>query len=223
MNIERFGKGIATGVIPVWAALMTLVVSSLMVGHWISLPHPAAGMQLDSLARTAKVSAETTPASECSLSMSTPKLDVPELTEGESRAFHAFHILYGNCPCSRRVLDRLVKRHAIEAVAEHIVLIGEDPEHQAKAIALGYDVRIVTPTQLKSEYGIEAAPLLIVSDESGRIFYSGGYTERKQGLAIQDQVIIQRVLSGEHVEHLPLYGCAVSQGLKAIIDPLGLT
>ncbi len=73
-----------------------------------------------------------------------------------------------------------------------------------------------------TKYGIESAPLMIVDDAHGVIRYAGGYTSRKQGLDYQDQAIVHQLLSGAEVDPLPLFGCAVSQRLKQMVDPFRL-
>ena len=134
----------------------------------------------------------------------------------------AFHFLYGDCPCSRRVLKHVAGRGKIAGATEHIVLIGNDDPLGREAQAKGFGIDIVSPEDLKSVYGIESAPLLVVTDCSGTILYSGGYTPRKQGLAIKDVAIIGQAVAGDVPKGLPLYGCAVSKDLKAIIDPLSI-
>ncbi len=188
-SVMRGGGKVA---LVLWAAGMLVVTASLMVGHWVELPHPSKGVA------TELVSANT------------------------GSSWHAFHFLYGDCPCSRRVLKRIVERNPLDIAHERIVLIGHDPELEKVAHEKGYDVDVVTAPQLKERYGVESAPLLMVIDAEGVIRYSGGYTSRKQGLDIQDDSLIRRTVAGEVFEELPLYGCAVSKELKAIIDPFGL-
>ena len=166
-----------------------------MVGHWVTLPHPDENdeMRPSGIHRVVNVHSENT---------------------------LAFHFLYGDCPCSRRVLRHVVDRMPLDGAREHIVLIGQDDELVQLAQSQGFSVDVVTPRTLKQTYGVEAAPLLVVTDGEGRIQYSGGYTSRKQGLDIQDIKIIQQVMVGDKPIDLPLYGCAVSKKLKSIIDPL---
>jgi len=185
--------------VPLWASSLSLVVASLMVSHWVSLPHPEQGSQLEAA-------------------------DLFDGQEGQADAesFHTFHFLYGSCPCSRRVLSHVVARNPIENANERIVLIGADKQQQQTAETNGYEVDVVTPQTLKSKYGIESAPLLVITNSQGTILYSGGYTSRKQGLDYQDAGIIATTIRGDGVDNLPLYGCAVSKSLKSIVDPLNL-
>ena len=127
-----------------------------------------------------------------------------------------------DCPCSRRVLRRVLERNPVDGAAERIVLVGHDIQPDKAAIDRGFDVDTVTPVELKAKYGVESAPLLLVADSVGRILYSGGYTDRKQGYEVKDQRVIEGLVAGEQVESLPVYGCAVSSELQALVDPLRL-
>lgn len=199
-------------VLAVWAGLLTVAVSSLMAGHWVSLPHPESGSRL---------------------------VMGDEATDGPSgESIVTFHFLYSDCPCSRRVLNHVLKRKSLERANERLVLIGDSPNQQSAAQSaaqsatqtatqnaaesLGFNVDMVTPAGLMKRYGIEAAPLLVVTKLDGTILYSGGYTARKQGLNYRDVDVINRALSGETLDSLPLYGCAVSERLQSLIDPLSL-
>lgn len=199
-------------IVVVWGGALLMVTSSLMVGHWVTLPHPATGTTIGTL-----VSQPTG-----GLSQVTDPLTEMPIFDGSSKRIFAFHFLYGDCPCSRRVLRTIVDRDPVHGVSERIVLIGDDPELKSKAIARGFEVETVTPDELKDRYGVDAAPLLLVANSNGLIQYSGGYTSRKQGLDVSDVSIIHHIVNGQTVEELPLYGCAVSDTLKSIIDPLGL-
>lgn len=198
------GNRISRWFIPVWGVGVLLVTSSLMVGHWVTLPHPAAGENLPASVTT-------------SLVANGQKDDLQQ-----DSLVLAFHFLYGDCPCSRRVLRQVVQRTPIAGSRERVVLIGEDATMQAAASRVGFEVDVVTPPQLKSKYGVEAAPLLVVTNGDAEILYSGGYTSRKQGLDISDVSIITSIVAGDMVDGLPLYGCAVSKSLRAIVDPLNL-
>ncbi len=197
--------------LPIWGIGMVLTISCLMVGHWVNLPQPSVGDSMPVSLIAANVAADD----------SNDRGD-DSGRNGETQSLTAFHFLYGSCPCSRRVLRHLVDRHPIDGVDERIVLIDEDPEMEARAIEMGYQTDVVTPEQLQNKYGVESAPLMVVADQSGAIVYSGGYTSRKQGFNIQDVELIRSAMNDEDQQCLPVYGCAVSQRLKNIVDPLGL-
>jgi hypothetical protein len=181
-----------------WAVLMVLIGASLMVNHWVPLPRPTA----EQIERKA---------SHVSF----------QVGEAEQR-WAVVHFLYAQCPCSRRVLDHLLEQSPSEDASERIVLIGDAVELTEKAEARGYKVDCVAPEELLAKYGVEAAPLLMIVGPDGRDRYIGGYTSRKQLLDIQDRMILDSLMSGQEVEPLPLFGCAVSGRLKSLVDPLGL-
>jgi hypothetical protein len=177
---------------------MIVIGASLMVSHWVPLPRP----ELD------PTSSQTFLAR-----FQSTKADGQWL---------AIHFLYAECPCSRRVLDRVTQRSPQAEVAERIVLIGDAPQLAAKAKERGFEIDCVAPQELLAKYGVEAAPLLMILDPDGHPRYSGGYTSRKQLLDIQDRAILKQLRSGQEVEPLPLFGCAVSGRLKSLVDSLGL-
>ena len=192
-RVKSLGGGLA---IAIWASALTLVIGTLMVSHWVVLPSPAVG--------------QTLPAAEVTRTVS---------TRGR---LQVFHFLSSECPCSRRVLRHLVDRGANAKVLETIVLVGESKELEMAAVKHGYVMDVVTPEELASRYEVESGPLMIVTAPDSTILYSGGYTSRKQGYEIQDERIISELLAGDEVECLPVFGCAVSKDLQAIVDPLGL-
>lgn len=194
-TIFRF---VALAALPIWAIGMTTVVACLMVSHWVPLPHPASGQIL--------TGHET--------------LTAP--SQAGEPGWSAVHFLYADCPCSRRILERLLTRSPSGEVPEQIVLIGRQNPQAQIAASKGYHVCFVTAAELKSRFGIESAPLLIVADPTGIIRYAGGYTSRKQGPDIQDETLIQNAVAGRWQKSLPLYGCAVSRQLKDLVDPLQL-
>lgn len=181
-----------------WAVLMVVIGASLMVNHWVPLPRPAFEQTTSNAAL------------------------VSFQTANDEHRWTAVHFLYAECPCSRRVLNHLLDQSPREDVSERIVLIGDAPELSSKAEAQGYSVDCITPEELLSKYGVEATPLLMILDPDGQQRYIGGYTSRKQLLDVQDKVILDQLMSGQEVEPLPLFDCAVSGRLKSLVDPLGL-
>ncbi len=182
-----------TGV-AIWSAIALLVMSSLMAGHWLSLPHPGVGhtFPVESPLDDTKVS--------------------------------AFHFLYADCPCSQRVLDHLLERDCVPNANETIVLIAKSGQDSKCLVTpkRGFELEVVTPEALMRKYRIESAPLLVVVNHKSRIVYSGGYTSRKQGPDIQDEAIIAGLSTGSEPEQLPVFGCAVSAELQQLLDPLRL-
>lgn len=169
-----------------WFASMLTVGAGLLAKHVVAMPTPVAARVAPSIAA----------------------LRAP----AESHRWLAVHVLYSECRCSRRVVDHLVSTSRPEGWSEIVLWVGTAPPPDA--LASSFDLRRVTTSDLAS-YGIEAAPSLIVADPDGRILYAGGYTERKQGPAIEDLTIMQSTRNGKSVASLPLFGCAVSENLKA--------
>jgi len=182
--------------IVVWIVALGLIIAGLMTGHWVVLPHPEVGESL-------------TPTE-------------PEFSGSADAELTALHFLYADCPCSRRVLNHVLDRQTIAGVCEKIVLIGDDHTIRGLALSSGYQFEAVAADELKAQYGVEAAPLLVVTDPKANIVYSGGYTTRKQGPAILDVATITALTKGKSPACLPVYGCAVSQELQALVDPFGL-
>src|SRR3569623_1995980 len=76
--------------------------------------------------------------------------------------------------------------------------------------------------ELKSVNNIPAAPIMVVADPHGIIRYAGGYTARKQGPDISDVAVITAVMQQHPAAPIPLFGCAVSATLSAMLAPLGI-
>jgi hypothetical protein len=120
------------------------------------------------------------------------------------------------------LLDHLTTRPHPRGVDEALLLVGEGPEMAARARAHGYRVVALRPEELKSRFNLSAAPLMVVADAAGRVRYAGGYTTHKQGPAPQDLEILGSLMRKRSVAELPVFGCAVSKQLQALLDPLGL-
>lgn len=180
-----------------WFIVTLLVTGSLASAHWYALPRPDSH---------------------------DPKLRqrLADRARGMPAPLVATHVLYVECRCSQRIIDHLARRGARHSVREDVLLVGQSVEFAERLHARRYNVETLTPLELKQHYGIEAAPLLIVSDRSGAIAYMGGYTLHKQGVSIQDARIIDAALAQRSVAELPLLGCATSRRLRQLMDPFGL-
>jgi hypothetical protein len=189
-----------------WGVGLVVVGAFLMAGHLVALPSPAiAGDRLRAtlLAR-------------------------PQADQGH---WSATHVLYEGCGCSNRVLSRLVGRGARHDLVETVAYVhdGGGPAAvaalqatQARIQNAGFHFEALTPLELERRYQVESAPLLLVADAQGRAHYIGGYTDRSGGKQINDVEIIGKLLGGERVAVLPVFGCAVSSRVQQAIDPLGL-
>lgn len=186
------------GALWLWAVAAFAVTGSLASAHEYTLPHPA---RSDPALR-AVLSAQRTPA--------------------ELGRFGVTHVMYAACSCSKSIIDHLEARGARRDVTEHVVLVGQDAALAARIVRAGYQLDNIEPLQLKRKYGLEAAPLLIISAPDGAIAYLGGYTTHKQGLDIRDSALIDAAIAGENSSELPLLGCAVSRALQRMLDPFAL-
>ena len=194
------------GALLLWGGALTIGCTIMMARHTIPLPAPE--LSDDRIAQA--------------LSMH---------RERASSGWMMTHVLLSTCPCSQRITTHLLERGPGQGVEEHIVWIVEDAEVAERAWAggfveragaRGFHIHVVEHEQLRERYHIEAAPLLLIQDKNEKLFYSGGYTSRKQGLLIEDQEIFEgiRARHGPH-EALPLFGCAASRELRETIDPTG--
>ena len=182
-----------------WASALLLVGGTLMAGHWVTLPAPA----VQDLALQAAVTASRRP--------------------DEVGRWLALHVLYAECRCSQRIAAELLADHdRSPEVAERILLIGDSAPMVAAIQAAGLGLEILTPETLAERYTLTAAPLLVLADPDGQLWYTGGYTDRKQGPVRHDRQIIAAARAGAASPHLPLFGCAVSRSLPEALDPLGL-
>ena len=213
--LSIMGRQARPYVMLIWGMCLTLVVASLMVSHWVQLPAPSVGISLQVEADAVACGYEVPPLSQ----QNEPTAVVPQLT--------TLHVMYDNCPCSRRVLDHLLDRTAIQQANEQILLVVEDLATERltlreRSITSGFGFEQLTAEELFDRLGVEAAPLLLIVDARGVVQYTGGYTSRKQGLDYQDEAIIRAVLSGHQPDLLPVLGCAVSRRLQRVVDPLRL-
>jgi hypothetical protein len=139
-----------------------------------------------------------------------------------SSDWSVLHVLYAQCRCSQRLVQHLVEHKRPSGVRERVLLVGNGEEYSAKLKHAGFTVIAATPAELKERYNVEAAPLLVIADPTGRVRYSGGYTREKQGADVRDVAIIDELRSGGAPVELPTLGCAVSDELRKLVNPLRL-
>ncbi len=187
-----------------WLALTSVVMATLMAGHWYTLPAPISD---DPTVRRAlhALRASAAPSSETS-----------------SQDWLAVHVLYGRCSCSIRVIKHLLTSKRPTGVDEVVLFVGDDPALTAKLEERGFRVISVTRAELAREYRIEAAPLLAILSPDGDIQYLGGYTSRKQGPDFKDRAVMADLMERRRPRSLPLFGCGVSKQLQSMLDPLGI-
>lgn len=176
-----------------WFVVMAAAAASLLARHIVPLPPPEDTAGLSSL-RTAD----------------------------DAGRWLAVHVLYTECPCSRRIIEHLTTSERPLDIVEHVVLVGERADLAGSLRARGLHVVEVTPDELATRLGVEAVPLLVVLGPDDTTWYSGGYTERKQGPEPRDLDIIARARAGSADPSLPIFGCAIGRALRQAINPLGL-
>lgn len=176
-----------------WFVALGITAASLLARHLLPLPPPEDTATLASL-RTG---------------------------EGTGR-WMAVHVLYTECPCSRRIAEHLMASARPLDVEEHVVLVGARAGLANGLRTRGFDVVEVEPEELARRFGIEAVPLLVVLGPDDTTKYSGGYTERKQGPDPRDLEIIARARTGDGEPGLPIFGCAVGRALREALNPLDL-
>jgi hypothetical protein len=184
----------------VWAFACSLLCGALLAFHEVPLPR-----SLDEAATA-------------DLAAAIAAHDGP----GERGRWHTIHVMYQRCRCSQRIIDHLTSSARPQGISERVLLVDGTNETKERLARAGFRVDEETATSLHDAWKIEAAPLFIVVDPSGAVRYAGGYTREKQGPAISDLDILAQLRGGASVAALPLFGCAVSRELQAMIDPLGL-
>lgn len=175
--------------------LAVVAGGTLMAGHTYTLPHPLA----------------TDPALAAALA---PFATGPRWT--------LVHVLYGRCRCSHAILDEIAEGPRPPDVAEVVLAVDPPADWAARLGRRGVTLVVTDQAGLKRDYGIEAAPLLVVLAPGGGVAYSGGYTSRKQGPDIEDLAIVAALRSRAVPQTLPVYGCATARELARAIDPLGI-
>jgi hypothetical protein len=176
----------------VWFAGMLVIGAGLLSRHLVALPAPA---------KNAKLSAS-----------------IGELRRPETRsAWLAVHVLYSECRCSQRIVEHLLSSARPRDWAEVVLWVGQrEPDPR---LVQRFDLRRVADADL-ARMGIEATPLLIAVDPNGLVRYAGGYTDRKQGPVIDDARILEGSRRPDVVASLPVFGCAVSDRLRADLATL---
>jgi hypothetical protein len=185
-------RSVGRGLLWIWAPASIVVVAALMMSHLLAFPTPAVHVVEAGLALTRPLG-----------------------------GWRAIHVLFANCPCSRRVADALVARGAREDFAEQVLFVGTDEPLTGRLRASRFGVEDVTREELQGRFGIEAAPAFFAAAPDGTVRYLGGYSHYKQG-PTEDLRLLTLVRLGLRPDPLPLFGCAVSRELAARADPLGL-
>jgi hypothetical protein len=181
--------------IMLWFCGIVVLMSALAISHWFSLPRLAR--------RDSRLAA-----------------GLAELLPNDRGGWASIHVLYTECRCSRRIFEHLRTSDRPRDLHEIVLLVGDD--HDAIATQLsqrGFQVVSIPAEKLDARFGIEGAPTFVLVDPARDVRYSGGYTTRQQGPNIRDLAIVNEIRHGDEVADLPVFGCAISERLKAVFDP----
>lgn len=179
--------------LPAWFLASTLVSATLLARHLVPLPAGAAAdMRLGALRADA------------------------------TRGWLVVHVLYAGCKCSQQIVHHLVGRSPSAEASEVVLWIGSDSKLEAELEGARFALVRVGAKELVPRFGVEAAPLLVILDPDDVERYRGGYTDRKQAYPVRDEELLRDAMSGAAPVALPLFGCALSQRLRELIDPLRL-
>ncbi len=181
----------------IWLFAMAAGGATLLGRHLIALPRPA---------------------KDAALAQAMGSMRGP----GDAGLWMAVHVLYADCQCSQRIAEHLLAGRRPREVAERVLLIGHDPDLEARFDAAGISVVRTDENDAAVHYHVSAAPLFVVIAPDGTVRYAGGYTERKQGPDPRDLNILADARADRAVTTLPVFGCAVSARLRSAMNPLGL-
>ena len=135
----------------------------------------------------------------------------------------AFHVLLGSCRCSRQTARTIARSDRPIEVEEHVLLVDDvEGELRRQFDGAPFVLHDVRTGELYPHYGMLGVPLLVIVRPGGEVVYSGGYSERKQGLVSRDLKLIAAVGRGETPASLPLFGCEVASDLRRQRNPVGL-
>jgi hypothetical protein len=178
-----------------WALLLMVALGSLGVSHTVAMPQPTRGERL----------AQTVLA-----------------LRGPAQRPLFVHVIAAGCSCTERLFEHLLQRRAGQDGNEEILFVGEAGAKQAMAERAGYAFHSISARQLLDRFGLEAAPVLLALDATGRLRYAGGYYDHPAAILPHDEKILAQLAQGASPQPLPVYGCAVSPQLRKSIDPLGI-
>jgi len=178
----------------IWIPVISTVIGFLMVNHIIAMPLP------DDYKRIQE--------------------NMPQLRH--SPGWLIVHVIYQNCSCTNSLTSSLLESGSQPGVDESIIFVGDDEEFERRFKARGFYFKFETRASIADQFGIEAAPMLLIFSPDDRLKYGGGYFERPSVYRSMDQKYLTKLKKGEDVEALPLYGCPVSTRLQKIMDPFGI-
>ncbi|MER2565079.1 MAG: hypothetical protein ABTQ32_30425 [Myxococcaceae bacterium] len=130
------------------------------------------------------------------------------------------HALALRCPCSRRVVDHLLKRGASPEAVERVLLVDPTPQVEAALTKAGFFVEAVDGESLAGR-GFVAVPGLVIRAPEGDVAYAGAHAPKRSG-PIDDLSLLTAARAGAQPKPFAVLGCAISQALNERVDPLAL-
>ena len=133
------------------------------------------------------------------------------------------HVLGKGCKCSDLVYKYLLKRGPSPDLVENVILLGEVPEYRSGLEKRGFRVTERNPREIASEKAV-GVPFLLITSAKGEGVYAGGYASSmiEERTLLLDLKILHSLRDGKNAAELPIFGCAVSQRMQKLIDPLEL-
>lgn len=190
-RLVTFRKSVVRVAVATWFAAMVVLGATLLAKHVVALPVPTKSEALSK-----------------SLSSLRPR---------DTHDWLAVHVMYAECRCSQRIVQHLVTTSRPAGWREVVLWVGK--AEPSPELVKRFDVRRLAPSDL-ARLGIDAAPLLVALDPNDSVRYVGGYTERKQGPAIEDLRLLAEARRTSVTSSLPVFGCAVSEQLKRALSIL---
>jgi len=132
------------------------------------------------------------------------------------------HVIAARCSCTRGLIAHLVERGESRGRSELVLFVGPPPPGGAAIEGRGFDVEQIAREELRRDFAIDGAPVLVVRDPNGEVAYAGGYFDSPAAVHALDERILAEVQRGGRPDRLPLFGCAVDPALADERDPLGL-
>ncbi len=185
---------VVAGVLAAWAAVVILALASLGVSHTAAMPGPSADVRFAQAARA--------------------------LVGGRGPTY--VHVIDPACSCTAGLLAHLEARRAFAGVTEWVIYLGEDAALQRRLETAGFRFAGSTRETIGETLGLEVAPVLVAITAVDSLAYLGGYFDRPAAVEARDAQIHAALQAARRAEPLPVFGCAVSDRLRAQVDPLGI-
>lgn len=186
-------KKLGTLVLSLWVIIVIFIISTQMITHLVSfnLPKNISEFHQSILANEHKMGQWT-----------------------------ISHIIYENCSCTNSLLKRIIQRGPFPNAHEVIFLIGKKLPFENDLINAGFHIRRFDKETFVQQFNFEAAPILSIHNHLGDLSYLGGYFKTSAAKISLDEDIITHLYQGKNYNALPVYGCAVSERVTDLIDPL---